>query len=101
MEVTVLIESSRRTCESSRVQEDLAGWRVKDGGNTRQVTEMRMEYNNRGQFGGLGLKTIGDRFRGFGPQNPWRFRGGTDNTWWHREVRLGVKLAHEGAVAVE
>jgi hypothetical protein len=29
-----------------------------------------MEYATRGRFGGLGLKTIGGRFRGFGPQNP-------------------------------
>jgi hypothetical protein len=30
----------------------------------------RMEYATRGRFGGLGLKTIGDQFRRFGPQNP-------------------------------
>ena len=30
----------------------------------------RMEYATRGRFGGLGLKTIGGRFHGFGPQNP-------------------------------
>jgi len=29
-----------------------------------------MEYATRGRFGGLGLKTIGGRFHGFGPQNP-------------------------------
>jgi hypothetical protein len=29
-----------------------------------------MEYDTRGQFGGLGLKTIGGRFRGFGHKNP-------------------------------
>ena len=29
----------------------------------------RMEYATRGRFGGLGLKTIGDRFCEFGPQN--------------------------------
>jgi hypothetical protein len=28
-----------------------------------------MEYATHGWFGGLGLKTIGGRFRGFGPQN--------------------------------
>jgi hypothetical protein len=30
----------------------------------------RIEYATRGQFGGLGLKTIGGRFHEFGPQNP-------------------------------
>jgi hypothetical protein len=30
----------------------------------------RMEYGTRGRFGGLGLKTISGRFRGFGSQNP-------------------------------
>ena len=30
----------------------------------------RMEYTTRGRFGGLGLKTIGGQFNGFGPQNP-------------------------------
>jgi hypothetical protein len=29
-----------------------------------------MEYATRGRFGGLGLKTIGGRFRRFEPQNP-------------------------------
>ena len=29
-----------------------------------------MEYATSGRFGGLGLKTIGGRFQGFGPQNP-------------------------------
>jgi hypothetical protein len=28
-----------------------------------------MKYTTRGRFGGLGLKTIGGRFHGFGPQN--------------------------------
>ena len=31
---------------------------------------IRMEFATLGQFGGLGLKTIGGRFHGFGPQNP-------------------------------
>jgi hypothetical protein len=26
-----------------------------------------------------------------------RFRDGTDNTWWHRGVRIEVKLSHEEA----
>jgi hypothetical protein len=29
-----------------------------------------MEYATHERFGGLGLQTIGGRFRGFGPQNP-------------------------------
>jgi hypothetical protein len=29
-----------------------------------------MKYATRGWFGGSGLKTIGGRFHGFGPQNP-------------------------------
>jgi hypothetical protein len=29
-----------------------------------------MEYITRMRFDGLGLKTIGGRFHGFGPQNP-------------------------------
>jgi hypothetical protein len=37
-----------------------------------------MEYATRGRFGGLGLKTIGGRFHGFGPQNP---GGGSDEEW--------------------
>ena len=28
-----------------------------------------MEYATHGRFGGLGLKTIGGRFHGFGPKN--------------------------------
>ena len=31
---------------------------------------VRMEFATLGQFGGLGLKTIGGRFHRFGPQNP-------------------------------
>ena len=36
------------------------------------------------RFGGLGLKTIGGRFRGFGPQNP---GGGSDA---ERTARGGI-----------
>ena len=38
----------------------------------------RMEYATRRRFGGLGLKTIVDRFPGFWPQNP---GGGSDEEW--------------------
>ena len=31
---------------------------------------IRMEFATLGQFGGLGLKTIGGRFHGVWPQNP-------------------------------
>ena len=31
-----------------------------------------MEYAAHRRFGGLGLKTIGGQFHGFGPQNPGR-----------------------------
>jgi hypothetical protein len=56
-----------------------------------------MEYATRGRFGGLGLKTIGGRFYGFGPQNSDRgskeeraSRGGI------KGVRVEAKLSHEG-----
>ena len=70
MGVTVLTESRRRTCELSGAEEDLA-----DGWSMTVVTRVewrgtRMEYATRRRFGGLGLKTIGGRFHGFGPQNP-------------------------------
>jgi hypothetical protein len=44
----------------------------------------RMEYTTRGRFGGLGLKTIDGRFRGFGPQNP---GGGSEE---ERTARDGI-----------
>jgi len=44
-----------------------------------------MEYATRGRFGGLGLKTIGGRFYGFGPQNPGR---GSEE---ERTVRGGIE----------
>jgi hypothetical protein len=40
-----------------------------------------MEYATRGRFGGLGLKTIGGRFHGFGPQN---LDGGFEEEWTAR-----------------
>jgi hypothetical protein len=67
--VTKLTESRQRTRESSGAQEDLAADRSRTA-VTRVVT--RMEYATYRRFGGLGLKTIGDRFHGFGPQNPGR-----------------------------
>jgi hypothetical protein len=45
----------------------------------------RMEYATRGRFGGLGLKTIGGRFHGFGPQNP---SGGSEE---ERTIRGGIE----------
>jgi hypothetical protein len=85
MGVTVLIESRRRTCESSRAKEDLA-----DGRSRTAVTHVEwwgtcMEYTTHGQFGGLCLKTIGGQFRGFGPQNP---SGGSKE---ERMARRGIE----------
>jgi hypothetical protein len=69
MGVTMLTESRRWTCEWSGAQEDLA-----DGWSRMAVTRVewrgtRIEYATRGRFSGLGLKTMGGRFCGFGPQN--------------------------------
>jgi hypothetical protein len=80
----MLTESRRRTCESSRAQGDLV-----DGQSRMVVTRVewrgtRMEYTTRGRFGGLGLKTIDGRFRGFGPQNP---GGGSEE---ERTARDGI-----------
>jgi hypothetical protein len=44
------------------------------------------------RFDGLGLKTIKGRFTGLGSKLGWRFRGGTDDTWHHRGVRVEAKL---------
>jgi hypothetical protein len=60
-----------------------------------------MEYATRGQFGGLGLKTIGGWFYGFGPQI---LGGGSEE---ERTTRGGIKefasrrsYLMKGAVAV-
>jgi hypothetical protein len=45
----------------------------------------RMEYATRRRFGGLGLKTIGGRVCGFGPQNP---GGGSEE---ERTARGGIE----------
>ena len=98
----MLTESRRRMCESSMAQEDLA-----DGWSRTAVTRVewrgtRMEYATRGRFGGLGLKTIGGRFRGFGPLNP---GGGSEE---ERTACGGIEefasrrsYLMKGAVAVE
>jgi hypothetical protein len=70
MRVTVLTESRRWTCESSGAQEDLADGRSRMAVTCVEWRGTRMKYATCGRFGGLGLKTIGDRFHGFGPQNP-------------------------------
>ena len=62
MRVTVLTESRWWTCESSEAKESSAASRS-------STTVTRVEYATRGRFGGLGLKTIGDGFRGFRSQN--------------------------------
>jgi hypothetical protein len=67
MGVTVLTESRRRMCELSGAQEDLAAYQSRKAVTHVEWRGMRMEYATRG---GLGLKTIGCRFYGFGPQNP-------------------------------
>ena len=85
MGVIVLTESRRRTCESCEVQEDLAaGW------SRTAVTHVewrgtRMEYAAHERFGGLGLKTIGGQFHGFGPQNS---GGGSEE---ERTARGGIE----------
>ena len=70
MGVTVLIESRRQTCELSGAQEDLADGRSRTAVTRVEWQGTRTGYTTRGRFGGLGLKTIGGRVYGFGPQNP-------------------------------
>jgi hypothetical protein len=60
-----------------------------------------MKYATRGGFDGLSLKTIGDRFHRFGPQNPGKgseeeqtARGGIEEFASRRSYLI------EGAVAV-
>jgi hypothetical protein len=50
----------------------LGGRPVEDGGDMCQVAGDAYGVRYSLQFGGLSLKTIGDRFHGFGPQNPGR-----------------------------
>jgi hypothetical protein len=66
MEVTVLTESRRRTCESSGAQEDMEDDRSRTVVTRVERWETRMEYATREQVGGLGLKTIGSGFTGLG-----------------------------------
>jgi hypothetical protein len=66
MKVTVLIESRRRTCESSRAQEDMADGRSRMVVTRVERWETRMEYATHERVGGLGLKTIGGGFTGLG-----------------------------------
>jgi hypothetical protein len=70
MGVTMLTESRRRTCKSSRGFGRLGGRTVEDGSDTRRVAgdAYRVRYSRR--FDGLGLKIIGRMVFGFGPQNP-------------------------------
>jgi hypothetical protein len=79
----------------------LGGRPIEDGGDTCQVAGTRMECATCGRFGGLGLKTIGGRFHGFGPQN---LGGGSDE---ERTTRGGIEefasrrsYPMKGAVAV-
>ena len=85
MGVTMLTESRRRTCESSGAQEDLASDRSRTEVTRLEWRGTRMEYATRGRFGGLGLKTIGGRCHGSGPQNP---GGGSEE---ERMARGGIE----------
>jgi hypothetical protein len=56
-----------------------------------------MEYATHERFGGLGLKTIGwTTLQVWASKLRRRFRGGIDDTWWHRGVRVEANLSHEG-----
>jgi hypothetical protein len=46
-------------------------------GHTSRSWRRHSSYLTQSGFGGLGLKTVGGRFAGFGPQNPGRISG------WH------------------
>ena len=59
-----------------------------------------MEYATHGQFGGLGLKTIGQTGSGFGPQN---LGGGSEEeqggTWRNHRGCVEAKQIYEGSMA--
>jgi hypothetical protein len=97
MEVTVLTESRRRTFESSGAQEDLADGQSRTAVTRVELRGTRMEYATHERFDGLVLKTIGwTGLRVWASKPGQRFRGGMDDTWWHRGVRVEAKLSHEG-----
>jgi hypothetical protein len=60
-----------------------------------------MKYATRGQFDGLGLKTIGRTVSGFGTQN---LDGGSEeergDTWWNHKGCIEAKQICAGSVAV-
>ena len=60
MEVTVLTKSRRRTCESSKAQEDLAGQPIEDGSDTCRVAGMHMDYATCGRFHRFGPENSGE-----------------------------------------
>ena len=96
----MLTESRQRACELSRAQEDLADGRSRTAVTRVERRGTRMEYATRGRFGGLGLKTIGGRFHGFGPHN---LDGGSEEERTARgdiEVALRQSYLMKGVVAV-
>jgi hypothetical protein len=85
MGMTVLTESRRRTCKSSRGSGRLGGWAVEDGSDTRRVAGDAYGVRYSWRFNGLSLKTIGRTVSGFRPQNP---GGGSEK---ERTARGGIK----------
>jgi hypothetical protein len=101
MGVTIFTESKQQTCESSGAKEDLTNGRLRIAVTRVEWWGTRMEYATHRWFGGLGLKTIGGRFRGFRPQNP---SGGSEE---EQTTRGGIEefasrrsYLTKGAVAV-
>ena len=88
-------------CELSGAQEDLADGRSRTAVTHVEWRGTRMEYATHGRFGGLGLKTIGGQFHGFGPQNP---GGGSEEEQTARggieEIASRRSCLMKGAVAV-
>jgi hypothetical protein len=92
MEVIVLTESRRRTCESSGAQEDLADDQSKTAVTSVEWRGTRMEYTTRGGLVVWASKPMGGQVYGFGPQN---LGGGFEEEQMTRDG-IEAKLSHEG-----